>query len=238
MILSFFDSRTRGWSERKRPPQLSRRKSIFTKTAVMKTTGHAFAGPFVVPVQRHFVQNWEKSTSRPAGEGRVARVRALNVRLPTDISTSSQDISKPLLPGTWDGTAIDSSTLIAAVKFDSAGLVPAIAQQYDSGEVLMMAWMNSDSIAETLRGGRAVYYSRSRKSLWRKGDTSGQIQVLCDILLDCDGDTLLLKVDQKGVACHTGRRTCFYKAYRPPKGTPLEIQEVLMDPNELYGSTQ
>jgi phosphoribosyl-AMP cyclohydrolase len=204
----------------------------------MKMTTHAFAGPFVVPVQRHFVQHWVKNERRAAGERRVAKVNALNVKLPIDKSTPPQDISQPLSPGTWDGTAIDSSSLISAVKFDSAGLVPAIAQQYDTGEVLMMAWMNSDSIAETLRGGRAVYYSRSRKSLWRKGDTSGQIQVLCDVLLDCDGDTLVLKVDQKGVACHTGRRTCFYKAYRPPQGAPLEIQDVLMDPNELYGSKQ
>lgn len=146
----------------------------------------------------------------------------------------ADDLMKPLLPGSWNGANINPGALISAVKFDAAGLVPAVAQQFDSGEVLMVAWMNAESIAETLRGGRAVYYSRSRKTLWRKGDTSGQTQTLCDVLLDCDGDTIILKVDQKGVACHTGRRSCFYNAYRPPTGKPIETQKVLMDPNELY----
>lgn len=141
----------------------------------------------------------------------------------------------PLEPGTWDGSKMDPQPLISAVKFDSAGLVPAVAQQYDTGEVLMVAWMNAESIAVTLQGGRAVYYSRSRQELWRKGDTSGQIQVLCDVLLDCDGDTLVLKVDQLGVACHTGRRSCFYNAYRPPNGERTETMDVLMDPKAMYG---
>lgn len=145
------------------------------------------------------------------------------------------DLTIPLSPGSWDGSNMDPEPLISAVKFDAAGLVPAVAQQYDTGEVLMVAWMNAESIAETLRGGRAVYYSRSRKTLWRKGDTSGQTQQLCDVLLDCDGDTIVLKVDQLGVACHTGRRSCFYNAYRPPSGEPVETLKVLMDPNELYG---
>lgn len=146
----------------------------------------------------------------------------------------ANDLTAPLSPGSWDGSNIDPEPLISAVKFDAAGLVPAVAQQFDSGEVLMVAWMNAESIAETLRGGRAVYYSRSRKTLWRKGDTSGQTQQLCDVLLDCDGDTIVLKVDQLGVACHTGRRSCFYNAYRPPTGQVVETMKVLMDPNELY----
>lgn len=150
----------------------------------------------------------------------------------SDAETS--DVTIPLSPGSWDGSNIDPEPLISAVKFDAAGLVPAVAQQYDTGEVLMVAWMNAESIAETLRGGRAVYYSRSRKALWRKGDTSGQTQQLCDVLLDCDGDTIVLKVDQLGVACHTGRRSCFYNAYRPPTGELVETMKVLMDPNELY----
>ncbi|PXF48769.1 Phosphoribosyl-AMP cyclohydrolase [Gracilariopsis chorda] len=137
---------------------------------------------------------------------------------------------------TWVGEHIEPENLIRNVRFNDAGLVPAIAQQWDTSEVLMMAWMNEESIRATMRGGRAVYYSRSRKELWRKGDTSGQIQVLRDVLLDCDGDTILLKVDQLGVACHTGRRSCFYKAFRPPKGDEEIIAEVSMDPRELYKS--
>ena len=119
-----------------------------------------------------------------------------------------------------------------ALTFDDAGLIPAIAQQHDTGEVLMMAWMSRNSILETLRGGQVVYWSRSRKALWRKGETSGQTQTLKDFRVDCDGDTLLLLVDQKGVACHTGRRTCFYRAVR---GGGLEtISEIEVDPAKLY----
>lgn len=98
-------------------------------------------------------------------------------------------------------------------RWNDQGLIPAIAQDAVSGEVLMLAWMNAEALAETLRQGRAVYWSRSRSTLWRKGDTSGNTQELVDILLDCDGDTLLLRVNQKGGgACHTGRRTCFFYA--------------------------
>jgi len=122
--------------------------------------------------------------------------------------------------------------LLAAIKPDAAGLIPAIAQQHDTGEVLMMAWMNKESLAETLATGRVCYYSRSRKALWRKGETSGQVQMLVDLRLDCDGDTILLLVDQQGVACHTGRRNCFYRA---PRGDALaNIAEPLMDPEALY----
>lgn len=134
----------------------------------------------------------------------------------------------------WDGSGVDSEILVSKVKFNEAGLVPAIAQQWDTREVLMMAWMNAESIRETVRQGRAVYYSRSRKQLWRKGDTSGQVQKLRDIVLDCDGDTILLSVDQLGVACHTGRRSCFFTAFRPPAGEEQIIADVLMNPNELY----
>jgi len=122
--------------------------------------------------------------------------------------------------------------LLAALKPDAAGLIPAIAQQHDTGEVLMMAWMNKESLTETLSTGRVCYYSRSRKALWRKGETSGQVQMLVDLRLDCDGDTILLLVDQHGVACHTGRRTCFYRA---PRGDALaNIAEPLLDPEALY----
>ena len=129
-------------------------------------------------------------------------------------------------------SAIDSTAALARLKFDADGLVPAIAQQFDSGEVLMMAWMNRDAVAETLETGRVCYWSRSRGGLWRKGETSGQQQRLKDFLIDCDGDTILLKVDQDGVACHTGRRTCFYTAARTDGLT--EVAKVQVDPAELY----
>ena len=127
---------------------------------------------------------------------------------------------------------MSSDNIIASIKYDRGGLVPAIAQQHDSGEVLMMAWMNIDSLRETLETGRVCYWSRSRQCLWRKGESSGQVQVLKEMQIDCDGDTLLLKVDQTGVACHTGRRSCFFRAVRD--GTLITIAEQLVDPADLY----
>ena len=108
--------------------------------------------------------------------------------------------------------AIDS--VLAALAFNDTGLVAAIAQQHDTGEVLMMAWMSREAVAETLTTGRVCYWSRSRRALWRKGETSGHTQRLVDFAIDCDGDTVLLKIDQKGKACHTGRRSCFFRAPR------------------------
>lgn len=99
--------------------------------------------------------------------------------------------------------------LLAAVQFNADGLVPAIAQQQGTGEVLMMAWMNRESLEQTLNTGMATYYSRSRARLWTKGEESGNTQVVLKIATDCDGDTLLLEVEQTGPACHTGTRTCF-----------------------------
>ena len=125
-----------------------------------------------------------------------------------------------------------SDDILATIKFDAAGLVPAIAQQHDTGEVLMMAWMNRDAVAETLRTRRVTYWSRGRAKLWRKGETSGQEQNLVEMRVDCDGDTLLVLVDQKGVACHTGRRNCFFTAIRD--GRPVEIAKPLVDPKTLY----
>ena len=98
---------------------------------------------------------------------------------------------------------------IARTRFNADGLVPAIAQQWDSGEVLMMAWMDEAALRETLETGRGVYFSRSRGERWAKGDTSGHTQAVREARLDCDGDTVLLLVDQVGAACHTGDRTCF-----------------------------
>ena len=102
------------------------------------------------------------------------------------------------------------SSFIDELKFNDAGLIPAIAQQHDSGEILMMAWMNADSIRETLEQRRVCYWSRSRDTFWRKGDTSGNTQKLIEMRYDCDGDTILVLVDQKGPACHTGARNCFF----------------------------
>lgn len=100
------------------------------------------------------------------------------------------------------------------IVYNSDGLVPAIAQQHNTGEVLMLAWMNKESIAETLATGQVCYWSRSRKALWRKGETSGNQQKLVEFRFDCDGDTVLMLVDQTGPACHTGRPNCFYNAVR------------------------
>jgi phosphoribosyl-AMP cyclohydrolase len=123
--------------------------------------------------------------------------------------------------------------VLAALCFDANKLVPAIAQQHDTGEVLMMAWMNRDAVIETLTTGRVCYWSRSRARLWRKGETSNQVQHLKELRIDCDGDTILLLVDQRGVACHTGRRACFYRAARD--GALVEIAAPLIDPEKLYG---
>lgn len=122
--------------------------------------------------------------------------------------------------------------ILAAITFDRDGLVPAIAQQHDSGEVLMMAWMNQDAVRETLSTGQVCYWSRSRGRLWRKGETSGQAQNLKELRVDCDGDTLLLLVDQHGVACHTGRRNCFFRAARD--GTLVTVADVEIAPDRLY----
>ncbi|HEY3847161.1 MAG TPA: phosphoribosyl-AMP cyclohydrolase [Acetobacteraceae bacterium] len=134
-----------------------------------------------------------------------------------------------------DATDTDpASAVLAAIRFDTQGLVPAVAQQHDTGEVLMLAWMNREAVAETLATGRVCYFSRSRGRLWRKGETSGQAQHLRELRVDCDGDTLLLLVDQEGVACHTGRRSCFFRAVRD--GGLVEIAAPLVSPELLYGA--
>ncbi|MBM3569862.1 MAG: phosphoribosyl-AMP cyclohydrolase [Alphaproteobacteria bacterium] len=126
-----------------------------------------------------------------------------------------------------------STDILAQIAFDRDGLVPAIAQAHDSGEVLMLAWMNRDAVAETLASGRVCYWSRSRGRLWRKGESSGQVQRLKEMRLDCDGDTLLLLVEQDGPACHTGRRSCMFNAVR--EGRIAEAWPVLIPPEKLYG---
>ena len=106
---------------------------------------------------------------------------------------------------------ISEKELLDAVVFNADGLVPVIAQDVDTGAVLMHAWMNREALQKTLQTGDVTYWSRARKALWRKGETSGNMQRLAEAFIDCDGDTLLLKVDQTGPACHTGERTCFFR---------------------------
>ena len=131
------------------------------------------------------------------------------------------------------GQSLPLPEVLDSLPYNSDGLIPAISQQYDTGEVLMMAWMNRQSIDETLEKGRVCYWSRSRQKFWRKGESSGQIQQLKEMRFDCDGDTILLIVDQTGPACHTGRRSCFYNQVR---GDKVEVMtEPLIDPEELYG---
>jgi len=118
------------------------------------------------------------------------------------------------------------------IKFGSDGLIAAVAQQHDSGEVLMLAWMNRDAVRATLAEGRVCYWSRSRQALWRKGETSGQVQLLRELRLDCDGDALLLLVEQQGIACHTGRRNCFFRTWRNDRWATIAEPEI--DPERLY----
>ncbi|WP_417516260.1 phosphoribosyl-AMP cyclohydrolase [Marinobacter sp.] len=121
-----------------------------------------------------------------------------------------------------------------AVRWTADGLVPAIAQDAASGDILMMAWMNRESLRLTAEEGQAVYWSRSRGKLWRKGETSGHQQIVKDIRLDCDEDVILLKVEQKGgIACHTGRRSCFYRSLTD--GQWASVDPVIKDPDAIYG---
>lgn len=123
--------------------------------------------------------------------------------------------------------------LLDSVQFDTNGLIPAIAQDYKTGEVLMFAWMNRESLTLTVKEQRAIYYSRSRQKLWRKGESSGHVQHLKALKIDCDNDVLLLSVDQVGgIACHTGRKSCFYQAFI--NGQWQSVSDVLKDPKEIY----
>lgn len=133
------------------------------------------------------------------------------------------------------GTRVDWAEVRSALRFDANGLIPAIVQQHDSGEVLMLAWMNLHALDETIATGRAVYWSRSRQRLWRKGEASGQVQRIVDVRIDCDGDALLLVVDQQGPACHTGRRSCFY--HRIADDGVEIATDPLVDPATLYGDS-
>lgn len=130
-------------------------------------------------------------------------------------------------------SAPDLAPILAEIAFDATGLVVAIAQQHDTGEILMVAYMNRAAVMETLTTGTVCYWSRSRMKLWRKGESSGQTQRLVEFRVDCDGDAVLVRVDQTGVACHTGRRDCFFRVVRD--GELVVDKPVLVDPDKLYG---
>lgn len=121
------------------------------------------------------------------------------------------------------------------VPWGADGLIPVVTQEVASGRVLTLAWMNRDALAETAKSGAAVYWSRSREKLWRKGEESGHVQRIVEIRLDCDSDAILLRVDQVGgIACHTGRESCFYRKLE--NGKWVETDPVLKDPKLIYGS--
>ncbi len=125
------------------------------------------------------------------------------------------------------------TTLLNEIKWDSDGLVPAIAQDAESGEVLMVAWMNRESLTLSVEKNRAVYWSRSRQKIWFKGEESGHVQQLKELRIDCDADVLLLQVEQiGGIACHTGRKRCFYRVYK--NGHWVTDEKVLKNPDEIY----
>ncbi|WP_286220865.1 phosphoribosyl-AMP cyclohydrolase [Marinobacter apostichopi] len=130
---------------------------------------------------------------------------------------------------------VDNPDWLDVIRWTADGLVPAIAQDAATGDILMMAWMNRESLRLTALEGQAVYWSRSRGKLWRKGESSGHQQVIKDIRLDCDEDVIVLMVEQKGgIACHTGRRSCFYRSLKD--GQWVSVDPVIKDPDAIYGS--
>jgi phosphoribosyl-AMP cyclohydrolase len=130
------------------------------------------------------------------------------------------------------GTTLPLTNVLDALAFDTDGLIPAIARDHASGAVLMMAWMNRTALDETLATGRVCYYSRSRRALWRKGERSGNEQRLVELRIDCDGDALLLEVEQQGPACHTGRGSCFY--LKAEDGRVVVTAAPERDPRDMY----
>ena len=129
-----------------------------------------------------------------------------------------------------------SDAWLDEIKWTDDGLVPAIAQDANTGKVMMFAWMNRDSLAETVATGFAVYWSRSRQKLWRKGEASGHQQVVKNINLDCDADVILMEIEQQGgIACHTGRESCFYRRFQD--GVWETVAPVLKDPAEIYANS-
>ncbi|MDR1936203.1 MAG: phosphoribosyl-AMP cyclohydrolase [Candidatus Accumulibacter sp.] len=135
----------------------------------------------------------------------------------------------------WDQDRDDRQSWLEALKWDENGLIPAIAQDAATGRVLTLAWMNRESLRETLTRGRAVYWSRSRRRLWLKGEESGHFQEMRSVRTDCDGDVLLLSVEQLGgMACHTGRESCFFRELQGERW--VSVDPVLKNPEEIYGN--
>lgn len=129
---------------------------------------------------------------------------------------------------------MNSEAWLDAVKWNDAGLVPAVAQDAADGRILMVAWMNREALKLTAQQGSAVYWSRSRKKLWHKGEESGHLQTVSEIRLDCDNDVVVLQVEQHGgIACHTGRRSCFFQRFED--GDWVTVEPVLKDPESIYG---
>lgn len=129
----------------------------------------------------------------------------------------------------------DNIKWLDEVKWDKDGLVPAIAQDAESGRILMMAWMNREALELTIQEDRAIYYSRSRQQLWRKGESSGHVQTLKEIRLDCDADVIVMQVEQiGGIACHTGRESCFYRVFDKEQMNWITIDDVIKDPKDIY----
>jgi len=129
----------------------------------------------------------------------------------------------------------EPSALATEIRWNEQGLIPAIAQDWQTGEVLMLAWMNSDALRLTIDEGRAIYWSRSRQALWRKGEESGHVQRLKELRIDCDADTVLMKVEQVGgIACHTGRRSCLYRQL--DDGVWRVTDEIIKQPEDIYGN--
>ena len=127
----------------------------------------------------------------------------------------------------------DNTVFLDEVKWTQEGLVPAIAQDAKTGKVLMMAWMNREALAETAASEFAVYWSRSRQALWRKGESSGHRQKVIELRIDCDADVVIMRIEQEGgIACHTGRESCFYRVFK--NGQWLAVDPVLKDPKEIY----
>jgi len=152
----------------------------------------------------------------------------------TNTNTTSNTITAKTTTTTTTADALD---WLGEVKFDDQGLIPVIAQDRQSGRILMVAWMNSESLAQTVATGYAVYWSRSRKKLWRKGESSGHHQQVFDIRLDCDGDVILIAVEQLGhIACHTGRESCFYRRLQDTDGKLAwqSVDPIMKDPETIY----
>lgn len=128
----------------------------------------------------------------------------------------------------------EASQWLEEIKWDSNGLVPVIAQDAISGRVLMFAWMNREALSQTVQTRKAVYWSRSRERLWCKGESSGHVQHVQELRIDCDGDALLLSIEQTGgIACHTGRESCFYRVFK--EGHWIPVDPIIKDPEDIYG---